>query len=95
MTARTFVVPLDDSPFAERVLPVACTLAERVGGSVLLVSAPYKGVLRPREYLAEVAARCTVPVETSTAEAYLPDDAIAKVVEEAEDRIVCMTSHGR
>ena len=76
-------------------MPIACTLAERVDGSVLLVSAPYKGVLRPREYLAEVAARCPVPVETSAAESYLPADAITDVVEEAEDRIVCMTSHGR
>ena len=92
---RTFIVPLDGSPFAERALPVACTLAERVDGGVLLVSAPYKGVLRPHEYLDEVAARCTVPVETGATESYLPADAIAGVVEEDEDRIVCMTSHGR
>lgn len=93
--ARTFVVPLDGSAFAERALPVACALAERVDGSVLLVSAPYKGVLRPHDYLAEVAARCPVPVETSAAESSLPADAIVNVVDEAEDRIVCMTSHGR
>jgi nucleotide-binding universal stress UspA family protein len=95
MVATTFVVPLDGSPFAERAVPIACTLAERVDGRLILVSAPYKGVLRPREYLAEVAARCSVPVESSVDAAYLPADALTSVVEESDDRIVCMTSHGR
>jgi nucleotide-binding universal stress UspA family protein len=39
MAPKTFVVPLDGSEFAERALPVAETLAERLGGSLLLVSA--------------------------------------------------------
>jgi nucleotide-binding universal stress UspA family protein len=96
MIPNTFVVPLDGSPFAERAIPVAAAIAERVGGRLLLLSAPHHGPLGPREYLAEVAARVTaVPVDTISNVAHLPADAIATVVGESDDRIVCMTSHGR
>ncbi len=96
MIPNTYVVPLDGSPFAERAIPVASALAERVGGRLLLVSAPHNGPLGPRDYLAEVAARYTaVPVDTISNVADLPADAIATVVGESDDRIVCMTSHGR
>jgi nucleotide-binding universal stress UspA family protein len=96
MVHKTFVVPLDGSPFAERAVPVACALAERVGGGVLLMSAPYRGPLGPREYLDEVSARCTnVPVDTIATKVDLPADALSSIVEASDDRIVCMTSHGR
>src|SRR5437016_1443673 len=95
MLARTFVVPLDGSAFAERAVPVACALAERVDGRLLLLSAPYKGVLQPGEYLAEVAKRCAVPVDTRADTTFLPADAITNVVAESDDRMVVMTSHGR
>lgn len=96
MAPTTFVVPLDGSLFAERAVPIACALAERVGGRLLLVSAPYKGPLEPRAYLADVAARgTTVPVDTVASDAYLPADALASAVGESDDRIICMTTHGR
>jgi nucleotide-binding universal stress UspA family protein len=96
MIPKTYVVPLDGSPFAERAIPVAAALAERMGGRVLLLSAPHHGPLVPSEYLAEIAARSTtVPVDTLSNVAHLPADAIATVVGESDDRIVCMTSHGR
>jgi nucleotide-binding universal stress UspA family protein len=96
MIPKTYVVPLDGSPFAERAVAVASALAERMGGRVLLLSAPHHGPLAPNEYLAEVAARhAVVPVDTISNVAHFPADAIATVVRESDDRIVCMTSHGR
>ncbi|HEY5170537.1 MAG TPA: universal stress protein [Acidimicrobiia bacterium] len=96
MIGRTFVVPLDGSPFAERSLPVASAIAERVGGRLLLLSASFRGPLEPRAYLEEVAARYAgVPIETIANVEHLPAEAILKVVQESDDRIVCMTSHGR
>jgi nucleotide-binding universal stress UspA family protein len=96
MIPNTYVVPLDGSAFAERAIPVAAAIAEQVRGRLLLLSARHHGPLGPDEYLGEVAARCTaVPVDTISNPAHLPADAIATVVGESEDRIVCMTSHGR
>jgi nucleotide-binding universal stress UspA family protein len=62
----------------------------------LLVSVQDHGPLRPSEYLDEIA-RCPrpVPVETVGISDTYPADAIAKVVGESDDRVVCMTSHGR
>jgi nucleotide-binding universal stress UspA family protein len=95
MIPKTLVVPLDGSAFAERAVPVANALADRLGGRLILCSAPYIGVLHPREYLAEVAQGCSAPVETIADAAYLPADAISSIVGESDDRIVCMTGHGR
>ena len=96
MTPATYVVPLDSSPFAESAVPVAVALAERDGGGVLLVSASYRGPLEPRTYLDEVAARYPgATIDTMPNVAPLPADAILKVVGEADDRVACMTSHGR
>ena len=96
MFPKTLVVPLDGSSFAEQAVPVACALAERVNGGVLLLSAPYHGPFEPRTYLAEIAERCTgVPVETLASDVHLPADALLASVEESDDRAVCMTSHGR
>jgi nucleotide-binding universal stress UspA family protein len=93
---NTLVVPLDGSPFAERAVPVACALAERMHGGVILVSAPYHGPLEPISYVREVAERCTnVPVETIASDVQLPAEAILSVVGESDARTICMTSHGR
>ena len=96
MVAQTFVVPLDGSGFAERAIPVASAIAERVNGRLLVVSAPYHGVLHPDEYLAGIVARYpNVPVETRAHPDFLPADAILNVVRESDDRVVVMSSHGR
>ena len=95
MIPRTLVVPLDGSLFAERAVPVAGAIAQRIGGRLLLVTAPLKGAIGPRDYFAEVAARFPdLPIDTTETEEFLPARAIAKVVDESDDRIVCMTSHG-
>ncbi len=96
MIPKTYVVPLDGSPFAERAVPIAGALAQRVGGKLVLVSATSGGPLEPRTYLSEVAARYPdLSVETLVHDDDAPVDAILKVVGDSDDRILCMTSHGR
>ena len=93
---KTFVIPLDGSRFAEQAVPVARVMADRFGGGLLLVSVVERGPLQPDAYLAEVAARYSHPqIETRVVADRYPADAIATVVGESDDRIVCMTSHGR
>jgi nucleotide-binding universal stress UspA family protein len=95
MIPTTYVVPLDGSPFAERAVPVAAALAERVGGGLLLVSATVHGPLEPKTYLEGVSSRITnVPVETIAHLDHVPSEAILDVTSESDDRVVCMTSHG-
>jgi len=98
MTPKTLVVPLDGSEYAERALPVAEAVAERIEGGVLLVSSQYQGPLEPRDYLEELAAlrnRCPIEIDVlPTADTY-PAAAICEVVGASDDRIVCMTTHGR
>ena len=95
MNAKTFVVPLDGSEFAERALPVADKLAERIGGNLLLVSAQYYGPVEPRAYLDEQAVLRRSPVEViATKDAYAAE-IISETVEGTDDRVVCMTTHGR
>ncbi len=96
MTPKTFVVPLDGSEFAERALPVAQSLAERVGGRLLLVSAQHYGPLEPTEYLEACARRTAgVPVEIVGTKTTYPVAALVEVVDGDEDRVLCMTTHGR
>jgi nucleotide-binding universal stress UspA family protein len=101
MTFSTFVVPLDGSPYAERALPIATALAERAGGNLMLVSvADRTGPYDPKDYLDEVTATPRpVPVEkvsvTCEPDAPVASEAIAKIVLESDERIVCMTTHGR
>jgi nucleotide-binding universal stress UspA family protein len=96
MTAPTFVVPLDGSAYSERALPIATALAERAGGSLLLVSVEDQGPLRPAKYLEEIAARPRrVPVETMGVTDMNAAEAIGEIIRDSEDRFACMTSHGR
>lgn len=96
MTSPTFVVPLDSSAYSERALPVATALAQRTGGRLLLVSVQDHGPLRPDEYLDEIAAfPRPVPIDTLAISDTYPADAIVRVLAECDNRIACMTSHGR
>jgi nucleotide-binding universal stress UspA family protein len=96
MTPKTLVVPLDGSEYSERALPVAEAIAERIGGNLLLVSALYRGPLHPGEYLEDCAARCDrTPVELIAAKEELAENAILDTLRGSDDRVVCMTTHGR
>ena len=96
--ARTIVVPLDGSRFAERALPVAGAIARRVGGRVLLMATYWDGADRDRRtaYLEKVAGQVDgVPTETISIDEHPNAPAIRHIVSDHPDRIVCMTSHGR
>ena len=96
MSAKTLVVPLDGSEYAERALPVAEAIVRRIGGGLLLVSAQYHGPLEPRAYLEERAAlHDSCPVEVLATKETYPARMIAEVVGAGDDRTVCMTTHGR
>jgi hypothetical protein len=96
MDTKTFVVPLDGSEYSERALPVAEALATRCGGRLLLVSAQFHGPFDPHEYLGEQAARVAdCPVEIAPTKTERAAVAIASALEGYDDRIVCMTTHGR
>jgi nucleotide-binding universal stress UspA family protein len=97
MPARTIIVPLDGSDLAERALPVATTLAGKVGAGLLLVSAPWDSDRDlVRRYLDTVAGRVGVDdVEVRATEDRRPADSIVAALNEGADRVVCMTTHGR
>jgi nucleotide-binding universal stress UspA family protein len=94
---RTLVLPLDGSAFAERALPLAAQLAQRLGAGLLLVSArwdPHPDTVR--EYLDRVATWADVgPVDIFITDDRRPADAIANAAASGPDRIVCMSTHGR
>ena len=96
MRPKTLVVPLDGSEFAERALPIATTLAERLDAGLLLVSAEHQGPLDPRAYLDEQVARLSPhrPAAFVTSESDAAA-AITEAVSGGDDLVVCMTTHGR
>jgi nucleotide-binding universal stress UspA family protein len=92
---KNFVVPLDGSEFAERALPVASRLAERVDGQVIAVLSRMDSSLgSPDEYLRNLAERST-GVETLLVRDQGAVRAIEFAAHDGADRTVCMTSHGR
>jgi len=96
MAPKTLVVPLDGSEWAERALPVADAVADRIGGRLLLVSSQYYGPLDPAEYLEEIAARyMRNPVDIVTTKDTYAAQAIVEAAQASDDRVVCMTTHGR
>jgi len=96
MRPKTVVVPLDGSEYAERALPVAEAIAGRIGGGLLLVSAQFYGPLDPHAYLEECAARHDRgPVEVLATKETYAAQMISEAVAAGDDRVVCMTTHGR
>jgi nucleotide-binding universal stress UspA family protein len=96
---KTFVVPLDGSRFAEKILPVACTLAEQLDADLLLVTATWgeqddRGAAA--SYLQQVATETPAPIlDTIVADGPAPIAAITAAARGGPDRMVCMTTHGR
>ena len=96
MSPKTLVVPLDGSEWAERALPIADALADRIGGRLVLVSSQYYGPIDPTEYLEEMAARHKRnPVDIVTTKDTYAAEVIVEAVQASDDRVVCMTTHGR
>lgn len=97
MVPTTIVVPLDGSEFAERALPVARALAERLGSGLLLVTTRSDHDPEPPEdYLARVVESTPgLPTRTLVIHEGPTAAAIALVAREHPGRVVCMTTHGR
>lgn len=95
--ARTIVVPLDGSTFAERALPLASQLAGPLGVGLLLVSARWDpDPDTVRDYLDRIATWSGVePVDTLITDDRRPADAIVNAAASGPDRVVCMSTHGR
>jgi nucleotide-binding universal stress UspA family protein len=96
METKTIVVPLDSSKISEQALPVADAIARRINAGILLVSAQFHGPLEPSQYLEEQAGRVTdCPVDIFATKYEHAPAAIVSVLGNSQDRIVCMTTHGR
>lgn len=95
--ARTLVVPLDGSTFAERALPLASRLAAPLGAGLLLVSAPWDPDPHTvRRYLDRIATWAGIkPVDILVTDDRRPADAILNAAVSGPDRVVCMSTHGR
>jgi nucleotide-binding universal stress UspA family protein len=97
MTARTIIVPLDGSGFAERAVPVARSIASRIHAGLIVMSTRWADAgtgLGP--YLDRVGGESgVVPVESVLVDEHPAASAITSVSRAHPDSIVCMTSHGR
>ena len=95
---RTIVVPLDGSPFAERALRPACSIAARVESTrVLLVTCSPDNTDAARQHLDDRAALYSevVDVETRLVGTGNPSDVILETVATEPDATLCLATHGR
>lgn len=94
----TIVVPLDGSPFSERALRPACSIAARLPDSrVLLVTCTPDDVDRSQHQLDDRARLYSDVVEVETRLVGNGDPALAilAVVASEPDAMLCMATHGR
>jgi nucleotide-binding universal stress UspA family protein len=98
IVARTIVVPLDGSRFAESAIPVARAIARRVDGRVLLMTTHWDDSDRAHRtaYLEGLAVQVDdVLTDVTSIDEHPAAPAIEHLVSDSPDRIVCMSSHGR
>jgi nucleotide-binding universal stress UspA family protein len=93
------IVPLDGSDVALRALPVADALAAAHEAAVVLVNTPATledDRLVPPSWLVDAARTLRAPeVRTDIVDTKWAVDGIRSVVDDADDPIVCMATHGR
>ena len=96
----TIAVPVDETPFSERAVPVAEALAGALDGSVELLTVSSEGIGRmgDERYLSQLAGRLEVP---SRWRALRTKDTAGKALaaalrqEDDSPTLVCMAAHGR
>lgn len=94
--AKTIIVPLDGSEFAERALATAHNLARQSGADLVLVTSRLGGTTEPESYLRLTAQSAEMEsARTVVFEDRLADAAIATLAENEPDAVVCMTTHAR
>ena len=94
MMPKSILVPLDESPFAERAIPVARALATQLGADLAYFAARGDGTASEAERYLEFAVAEYGPADVLFSDDTQAGHAIAAAAE-AGDRLVCMTSHGR
>jgi nucleotide-binding universal stress UspA family protein len=95
---KTLIVPVDGSVTAERALPVANLLAQRLEScEILVVSVDVAVGDHHRDYVDALAGRFAAGAVAVHAECHSGDPAgvIARLAEREPDAAVCMTTHGR
>jgi nucleotide-binding universal stress UspA family protein len=93
---KTIIVPLDGSEFAERALAPAAALAERTGADVILMTSQMGGVVvEPKRYLTDAAVKAGIPgANVAVITDHFAASGLKIVVADAQDPIVCMSTHG-
>ncbi len=94
----TIVVPLDGSPFAERAVRPACSMAARLeAGRVLLLTCSPDDIDAAQHHLDDRAALYSdvVDVETRLVGSGDPAEVILATVATEPDATLCMATHGR
>ena len=94
MMPKSILVPLDESPFAERAIRVARALATQLGADLAYFAARGDGTASQAERYLEFAVAEYGPADVLFSDDTQAGHAIAAAAE-AGDRLVCMTSHGR
>ncbi len=94
MMPKSILVPLDESPFAERAILVARALATQMDADVAYFAARGEGTAGQVQRYLEFAVAEHGPAEVLFSDEERAGPAIAAAAE-AGDRLVCMTSHGR
>ncbi len=94
--AKTIIVPLDGSEFAERALAPAAALAKRTDAEVTLMTSKMGGVVvEPKRYLTDTAAKAGIPgANVAVITDHFAASGLKMVVADAADPIVCMSTHG-
>jgi len=96
---HTVIVPLDGSDVAQRALPVADALAAAHRATVVLVTTPAtleEDRLVPPSWLVDAGRKLQASdVRTEIVDTKWAVEGIRSVVDDAEDPIVCMATHGR
>lgn len=94
---KTIVVALDGSPEAERALPVAGGLADRLGADLHLMTTSFEAdPAEDQAYLDAQAATCgRDDVVTTVQQFVLPAPGIIEAVDALPDAVLCLTTRGR
>jgi nucleotide-binding universal stress UspA family protein len=95
---KTLIVPVDGSTLAERALPVANLLAQRLDScEIVVVAVDVAAADRHRDYVESLVARFGGGTVTVRSECHSGDPAgvVARLSQREPDAAVCMTTHVR
>lgn len=93
----TIIVPLDGSPFAERAVRPACSIAARLDGARVLLMSCTEDIDETQRRLDDLARLFSevVPVDTRRLRHGDPAEVILATAATEPDATICMATHGR